>query len=100
MIKIRLFRRGKKHKPYYNIVIANSTTKRDGKFIEKVGSYDPFKENNKVQLRNDRIIYWITQGAQPTKTILKFLIKNETPIPEKMSKKWIQRSNTWKENIK
>jgi small subunit ribosomal protein S16 len=75
-LKIRLARGGSKKRPYYRIVIADSRSPRDGRFIEKVGSYNPLlpKDNeNRVQLVTDRIQHWLGEGAQPTDRVLRFL---------------------------
>ena len=68
-LKIRLARGGAKKHPYYRIVIADSRSPRDGRFIEKVGTYDPMKPKGdpaRVNLETDKIQAWITKGAQPT----------------------------------
>lgn len=64
MVKIRLQRIGRKNRPYYRIVVTPSETKRDGKYIEKIGSYDPI--DKKYQLDQARFQHWIDHGAQPT----------------------------------
>ncbi|HEY3813275.1 MAG TPA: 30S ribosomal protein S16 [Caulobacteraceae bacterium] len=75
MLKIRLARGGAKKRPYYHIVIADSHAPRDGKFIEKVGSYNPLlpKDGPRVQLKLDRITEWLGKGAQPTDRVARFL---------------------------
>jgi small subunit ribosomal protein S16 len=75
MLKIRLARGGAKKRPYYHIVIADSHAPRDGKFIEKVGSYNPLlpKDGPRVQLKLDRITEWLSKGAQPTDRVARFL---------------------------
>jgi small subunit ribosomal protein S16 len=78
MLKIRLSRGGSKKRPYYHIVIAQSTAPRDGKFIEKVGAYNPMlsKEDEKrVTLKIERIADWLKKGAQPTDRVARFLSK-------------------------
>ena len=75
-VKIRLARGGAKKRPYYSVVIANSRDPRDGRFIEKVGSYDPRlpkDSENRVQLNEERIKEWLGKGAQPTDRVLRFL---------------------------
>ncbi len=67
-VKIRLSRHGKKRKPYYHIVIADSRAPRDGKLIERVGSYDPNTNPATIELDFDRALDWILKGAQPTDT--------------------------------
>ena len=75
-LKIRLARGGAKKRPYYRIVIADARAPRDGKFIERVGSYNPALPKDhadRVQLLDERIKYWISKGAQPTDRVLRFL---------------------------
>jgi len=75
MLKIRLSRGGSKKRPYYTIVVANSTAARDGKFIEKVGTYNPMlpKDAQRVTLKIERITEWLKKGAQPTDRVARFL---------------------------
>lgn len=67
-VKIRIARAGKKKSPYYRIVAADSRCKRDGRFIEHLGTYNPLSHEI-VKFHQDRIDYWISQGAQPTDTV-------------------------------
>ncbi|MDT8393934.1 MAG: 30S ribosomal protein S16, partial [Bacteroidales bacterium] len=67
--KIRLQRRGRKAKPFYHIVIADGRAPRDGKFIEKIGTYNPVSLPADIQLNFDRALYWLQSGAQPTDTV-------------------------------
>ena len=67
--KIRLQRRGKKGKPFYHIVIADGRAPRDGKFIEKIGTYDPIPTPAIINLNFERALYWYQNGAQPTDTV-------------------------------
>jgi len=76
MLKIRLSRGGAKKRPYYSIVVADSHSPRDGRFIEKVGAYDPLlKKDNpaRVTLKAERITEWLSKGAQPTERVARFL---------------------------
>lgn len=68
MVKIRLQRHGKKRKPFYHIVVANSRSPRDGKFIEKLGTYNPILNPAKIVLNITRSLVWLKNGAQPTNT--------------------------------
>ena len=68
-VKIRLARHGAKKKPFYRIVVANSESPRDGKFLENVGTYDPLYDPAKINLKSERIQYWMDQGAKPTDTV-------------------------------
>ncbi|TLP47053.1 30S ribosomal protein S16 [Cohaesibacter sp. CAU 1516] len=75
-LKIRLARGGSKKRPYYRVVIADVRSPRDGRFIEKVGSYNPLlpkDSEERVNLDIERIQYWISKGAQPTDRVLRFL---------------------------
>ena len=75
-LKIRLARGGAKKRPYYRIVIADARSPRDGRFIEKVGTYDPMKPKDdatRVTLATDKIQAWLAKGAQPTDRVLRFL---------------------------
>lgn len=81
MLKIRLARGGAKKRPYYHIVVADSHSPRDGKFIEKVGSYNPMlpKDGDKprVALKADRIAEWLGKGAQPTDRVARFISQSQ-----------------------
>jgi small subunit ribosomal protein S16 len=66
--RIRLARRGRKGRPVYDIVVAPSTAKRDGRFIEKLGTYDPNHNPAYIILNEDRALYWLMVGAQPSDT--------------------------------
>jgi small subunit ribosomal protein S16 len=76
MLKIRLARGGAKKRPYYSIVVADSHSPRDGRFIEKVGAYNPLLAKDhpeRVVLKVERIQEWISKGAQPTDRVARFL---------------------------
>ena len=74
-LKIRLARAGSKKRPYYHIVIADSRSPRDGRFIETVGSWNPLlpKDGDRVKLNEERVKHWIGHGATPTDRVLRFL---------------------------
>ncbi len=74
-VKIRLARHGAKKKPFYRIVVADSEYPRDGRYLEKVGTYNPMVEPVQITLKNDRIAHWIGQGAIPTPTVNSLLKK-------------------------
>lgn len=74
MVKIRLFRMGKRHSPFYRIVVIDSHSKRDGKYIEEIGIYNPLRKEE-TRLSLERVSYWIEKGAKPTETVAR-LIKN------------------------
>ncbi|EKB59554.1 30S ribosomal protein S16 [Bergeyella zoohelcum] len=67
-VKIRLQRHGKKGKPFFHIVVADSRAKRDGKFIEKLGTYNPITNPATIELNVDAAVQWLNNGAQPTDT--------------------------------
>ena len=77
MVKIRLRRMGAKKAPYYRIVVADSRSPRDGRFIEEIGMYDPMAEGEKIKVDMERAKYWIANGAQPTDTVRGLLKKIE-----------------------
>ena len=68
-VKIRLKRMGSKKRPFYRIVVANSRSPRDGRFIEKVGTYNPLVEPAQVELEEESIMNWLNNGAQPSDTV-------------------------------
>ena len=74
-VKIRLARHGAKKSPFYRIVVADSESPRDGRYLENVGTYDPLIDPAKVILKSDRLKYWIEQGAKPTDTVRSLLKK-------------------------
>lgn len=69
MVKIRLTRVGRTHSAFYRIVVADSRRSRDGKFIEILGRYQPVMKDNQVEVNEERALYWLHQGAQPTDTV-------------------------------
>jgi len=81
MVKIRLTRVGAKKKPSYRVVIADSRAPRDGAFINIIGHYDPLTDPETVVIDEEKALYWLGQGAQPTATTARLLTK--TGIMEK-----------------
>ena len=77
MVKIRLRRVGAKKAPFYRIVVADSRSPRDGRFIEEIGTYDPMADSEKITVDMERAKYWIANGAQPTDTVRGLLKKVE-----------------------
>ncbi|MGC9342077.1 MAG: 30S ribosomal protein S16, partial [Bacteroidales bacterium] len=67
-VKIRLSRHGRKRRPYYHIVVADSRAPRDGRFIERIGSYNPNTDPATIELDFDKALDWVQKGAQPTDT--------------------------------
>lgn len=74
-VKIRLARFGAKKKPFYRIVVADSAFPRDGRFIERLGTYDPRKDPPEITLKEEKVQQWLQKGAQPTLTVKQLLKK-------------------------
>jgi len=74
-VKIRLARHGAKKSPFYRIVVADSESPRNGRYLENVGTYDPLFDPAKVILKSERVRYWMNQGAEPTDTVRSLLKK-------------------------
>jgi small subunit ribosomal protein S16 len=103
-LKIRLARAGAKKRPYYHIVVSDSRSPRDGRFLEKVGSYNPMlpaDHAERVRLQGERIQHWMSHGAQPTERVAKFLghaglapmpVYHEQPIQSAPKKKAQERA--------
>ena len=87
MLKLRLSRGGTKKSPVYKIVVAESKFARDGRFIEKLGFFNPLlpkEKKERIGLQSERIKYWLGQGAQPTLRVARILGENQLmPMPEK-----------------
>jgi len=75
-VKIRLARHGAKKRPFYRIVVADNESPRDGRYLENVGTYNPLVEPVEVSVKEERIRYWMDQGAIPSDTV-KSLLKKE-----------------------
>ena len=84
-LKIRLARAGAKKRPYYHIVVADSRSPRDGRFIEKVGLYNPMlgrEHPDRIRLNEERIRHWLERGAEPSDRVARFLGQaNLAPMP-------------------
>ena len=78
MVRLRLTRRGAKKRPFYRVVAADQRAPRDGRFIEQLGFYDPMQEPKKIELKLDRIDYWLENGAQATDTVKSLINKFRT----------------------
>jgi small subunit ribosomal protein S16 len=74
-VKIRLARHGAKKRPFYRIVAADSESPRDGRYLENLGTYDPLIDPARVDLKTERVQYWLGQGAKPTDTVRNLLKK-------------------------
>ena len=82
-LKIRLQRGGATHAPYYRVVVAESRSPRNGRFVEKVGTYDPKnkKQDLQIQLETERVDYWLSVGAQPSDTVRSLIRKARKAAP-------------------
>jgi small subunit ribosomal protein S16 len=74
-VRIRLARHGAKKRPFYRIVVADGESPRDGRFLEILGTYDPVQDPAKVTLKEDRVKFWMGQGATPSDTVRSLLKK-------------------------
>jgi small subunit ribosomal protein S16 len=102
-LKIRLARGGSKKRPYYQIVVADARSPRDGRFLEKLGSWNPMLAKDaegRIVINNERVQHWLDNGAQPTDRVLRFLndaglVKREArnnPEKAKPGKKAVERA--------
>ena len=78
MLRIRLTRTGKKGQPSYRIVVTEITAKRDGRIVERIGHYNPLTEPSEYLIEEDRALYWLSVGAQPTDAVERLLVKQGT----------------------
>jgi small subunit ribosomal protein S16 len=82
MLAISLMRMGAKKSPFYRIVIKEKRSKRDGKYLENVGTYNPMTDPAEINLKHDRIQYWLSVGAQPTETVASLIKHNPEQTEE------------------
>ena len=87
MVKLRLRRMGRKKRPVYDIVAADSRSPRDGRFIEKIGQYNPMVLANQVTLKRDRVLHWLQTGAQPTDTVRAILSREGVLLEMHLNRK-------------
>ncbi|MGC8544484.1 30S ribosomal protein S16 [Athalassotoga sp.] len=76
MVKIKLTRMGKRGQPFYRIIVVESSKTRDGAYIESLGYYNPMKSPFEIKIDDERALYWLQCGAQPTETVKSLLSKN------------------------
>lgn len=86
-VKLRLRRVGKKKQPIYKVVAADSRSPRDGKFLEDIGLYNPLTDPSTIEIREDRALYWLNVGAQPTTTVKNLLSKKGIILKRELVKK-------------
>ncbi len=88
MVSIRLARHGAKKAPFYRVVVADQRARRDGAFIEQVGTYDPSAKGEKISLDIEKINEWKAKGAQPTDRVVKLIAAyTGEPLPEKFQQR-------------
>ncbi|MCS6955398.1 MAG: 30S ribosomal protein S16 [Candidatus Calescibacterium sp.] len=83
MLKIRLSRYGHRHNPWYRIVIADSKSRRDGNYVEKIGYYNPRMNPKILEINLEKFKYWVNKGAQPTETVRKLIQKYQEKLLKK-----------------
>lgn len=86
-VKLRLRRMGKKKQPIYKVVAADARSPRDGKFLEAVGVYNPLTDPHTVEIKEDRVLYWLDNGAQPTNTVKSLLRQKGITLKRELGKK-------------
>lgn len=86
MLRIRLTRMGAKKKPFYRVIIKEKRSKRDGKYLENLGFYNPMTDPPKAKLNHERIEYWIGKGAKPTKTVASLIKHNPRLLENEVEK--------------
>jgi len=86
-VKLRLRRMGKKRQPFYKIVAADARSPRDGKFLEAVGTYNPMVQPHAIALKEDRVLYWLGVGAQPTDTVRSILRQTGVSLKKELQKR-------------
>lgn len=79
-VKIRLARYGRKKRPFFRIVVADERFSRDGRFLERVGTYNPLTNPAEVSVEKERVAYWLDKGALPTDTVKSLLRKEGVPV--------------------
>ena len=94
-VKLRLRRMGRKKRPIYGLVAADARSPRDGRFIEDLGRYEPLNEPEIVTLKNDRILYWLQHGAEPTDTVRSILSKHGLMLALHMKRKGASDDEIW-----
>jgi small subunit ribosomal protein S16 len=97
-LRVRLRRGGSKGYPCYSVVVADSSVPRDGKFIEKLGTYQPMlakDHSGRFLINQSRLAYWFDVGAYPTDSLLKLLVRSGAELPERMRAKWEIKLKAW-----
>ena len=80
MVKLRLARAGAKKRPFYRVVVTDSRSPRDGRFIEQIGTYDPHQDPAAFKVDRARLQHWQSHGAQTSETLERLLVNNPAPV--------------------
>jgi len=72
-VKMRLTRVGKRKRPYYRVVVCDSRAPRDGRYVDRLGTYDPLREPSQIEIDHQKVRYWLDRGVQPTDTVKRLL---------------------------
>lgn len=80
-VKIRLARHGSKKHPFYRVVVAHSESPRDGRYIDQVGTYDPTRSPELIDIKTDKLQAWMKKGAQPTQTVAQIIKRSSAATP-------------------
>jgi small subunit ribosomal protein S16 len=100
-VKLRLRRMGKKKQPIYKVVAADSRSPRDGKFLEAIGLYNPLTDPSTIEIREERALYWLDVGAQPTETVRNLFTRKGILLKRDLKKKGLsdekveEKMNEW-----
>ena len=97
-VSIRLRKEGAKNRPYYRIVVADSRSPRDGKFIEIIGTYDPKQTGQNSSFSVERVEYWISKGAQPSDTVRSLIKKQKKIVVAEAASQPAEKSSEESEN--
>lgn len=89
-VKLRLRRMGKKKQPIYKIVAADVRSPRDGRFLEAIGLYNPLTNPHSVEIKEERVLHWLNNGAQPTKTVKSLLRQKGITLKHELIKKGVE----------
>ena len=102
MVRIRLKRMGRRHRPFYRICVVDAREERDGRTIEDIGTYDPLiaEEGKKIMLKADRAQYWLGVGAQPSESAANLLKQSGIMLPKKAKKKVKKKSDKTGASVK
>jgi small subunit ribosomal protein S16 len=92
MVKIRLRRIGTKGRPFYRVVVAKSSAGRNGSFVETLGIYDPVSQPKKLEINEERALYWLLQGAQPSETTA-YILNKAGVLPRFLEQRPNQKKN-------